>query len=116
MANAPEDNHSNLQPYVRAVYVPSRSAPNLCSCVSFAKWYLYRENEIWGNAGDIKPTSFEPKIDRVVLLREGEWGHTGVVIGITETEVSIIESNYIPCRISERTILIDSPLIRGYKD
>jgi hypothetical protein len=92
---------------------PSLDDAPKCSCVLFARWYLNRE-DIRGIAGAIKPSSQEPKIGSVVLLLEGELGHTAVVIGIEGDDLYLIEANYRSCQITTRQLKMDDKRIRGY--
>ena len=95
-------------------YIPINLEPTSFdpySCISFAKAVLGR-SEKWGNARDIEPNS-EPFVGAIVLTDEGP-GHAGVVIDLTSEEITIIESNWIPGRITERTLKRTDPKIRGY--
>ena len=86
------------------------------SCISFAKSVLgYPQWIKWGNAKEIVPNSDEPSIGTVVILDEGKFGHVAVVIDFTRDEITIIEANWIPGIITERTLKRDNPLIRGYR-
>jgi len=116
---AVEEEQSSFHGYaVEAIYsIPSRSTPKttLCSCVSYAKWYLDREGETWGNAGAIKPVYDEPKIDRIILLHEGKYGHVGIVTDYTEDTVTFTEANYVRCTETARTIEKTDYRIKGYR-
>lgn len=101
--------------FITALSAPYYQKFNSCSCISYSKWYLGRQDEFWGNANTIKPTHDYPNVGDVVLTNEGIYGHAGVVKSIRDGKILIAESNYIPCQVSERWLNIDSPLIRGYK-
>ena len=68
-----------------------------------------------GDAGSIKPNA-DASVNAVVLLREGKYGHAGIVIGLTEDEIIISETNYKPCELSTRTLNRTDPKIRGYRN
>ena len=88
---------------------------NPYSCISFAKSVLGHSQSKWGNASEITPNSDEPSIGAVVLLDEGKFGHIGVVIDFTRTEITITEANWIPGIVTERTLKRNNPKIRGYR-
>lgn len=50
----------------------------------------------------------------LVLLNEGLYGHIALILGIEGENLGIIEANYRKCKVSERTISIFDPKIRGY--
>ena len=108
-----------IVPKIIINYVPVNLKPknfNPYSCISYAKAVLgHSQGEFWGNAKDIKPTSDSPSIGAVVLLKEGKSGHAGVVINFTEEEITITESNYIPGKVTQRTLKRNYPPIQGYK-
>ena len=90
-----------ILPVVIINYIPINLEPtgfDPYSCVSYSKAVLGHSQEKWGNAGDIEPNS-EAFIGAVVLTDEGP-GHAGVVIDLTSEEITIIESNWIPGRIT----------------
>ena len=68
-----------------------------------------------GNAGDIEPTSDQPTVGSVILLKEGLYGHAGVVLDFTDKEITITEANYTPGRVGTRILKRNYELIRGYR-
>jgi hypothetical protein len=105
------------QPFITTQYVPYRNIPEYVkySCVLFAKWYTGHEDEVWGNARDIKATSSEPYVGGYILTNESALGHIVVITRIEGDNLYVIESNYYPGKISERVINRYSPDIRGFK-
>ena len=104
--------------YVVATNSPlkrSQTRYDASSCISFAKWYLGRSGEVWGNAGQIKPSVENPYVGGLVLTREGKFGHVAVITKIEDDTLSVIEANWIPNQISTRSLSSDSPVIRGYR-
>lgn len=105
------------QQFVEPIYAPFsieiHTAPSSCSCVTYAKEVLGRSKEVWGNAWEIKPTTQVPFVGAVIITTEGR-GHVGVVVSVDTTSVTFTESNYKPCAISQRTLLLEDPRIRGY--
>lgn len=93
--------------------LPSLDEAPKYSCVLFARWYLNRD-EIRGIAGAIKPSSQEPKIGSVVLLKEGKLGHVAIVEGIEGDTLYLLEANYISGKITRRQIQKDYDRIKGY--
>lgn len=108
------------QAYVTPVYVPTPLKTYVpppwtyCSCVNFVKAYLGVKDEIWGWAARITPTDTEPQIGDVVLTTEGG-GHAAVITDIKDGMLSITEANYFSCRVTSRTLPMNSSKIRGYK-
>ena len=94
--------------------IPTVPTWTYTSCVEFAKWYLGRQGESWGWAGNIQPTVDTPYVGGLVLTREGS-GHIGVIIAIRRGLIDIVEANYVPGQKTHRTQEIDNPLIRGFK-
>lgn len=90
----------------------------LCSCVGYARTQAPKDLPFPTTARDIIPNSKEPTIGAWVLFKPGGkysyFGHTGVVVEISNTEIRIKEANYIPCKKSERIIPLDDPSILGY--
>lgn len=114
---------TNVEYNQLAAYVLVQNIPHImptpesvyCSCVQFAKWYLGRQNESWGNANQIKPTTDTPYIGGQVLTKEGLYGHLAVITDIRDGKLYLIEANYIPCGRSSRELSLDSSLIRGFR-
>ena len=84
-----------------------------CSCISYVKAVLSIQGSI-GNAKDIQPTTNQPFVGAIVLLKDG-FGHAGIVISHTDKEITITEANYFKCQVSERTLKRTDPKIRGYR-
>lgn len=85
-----------------------------CSCVLYVK-SLINTTERWGYARDVKATSQEPAIGKVVLTKESRLGHVALITEVEETRFKVTEANYHRCKKSERWISKDNPLIRGYR-
>ena len=110
--------------YVEAFYVPTPTKEQELppkwtwdSCVEFAKWFTGHQGEEWGFAGDIEANSRLPVVGGLFLTYEGPFkGHAGVITGITETHILVIEANYISGEVSTRSLSVDSSLIRGYRN
>lgn len=81
-----------------------------CNCVAWAKWYLGRQDESWGYPEDILVKSEGD----VVVTKEGEFGHVAVIDSLSSTSLNLIEANWIPCKVSTRSLSLDDPRIRGY--
>ena len=104
--------------FVQSTNIPltPRQTPKIASsCIEFAKAYLGRSGEKWGNAGDLKPSVDKPYVGGLVLTRESRWGHVAVITRITETHILVVEANYIPGVISTRSLSVDNYLIKGYR-
>lgn len=85
-----------------------------CSCVSVSRLAV---PHIKGNAIDLKPNSFEPKIGSVVLIKFGdmlEEHHTAIIIDETATRLRLFNGNLKPCEFSYSYIKKNDPRIKGY--
>ena len=111
-----EETRSYSDNFVVARYVPYSSEKyNPCSCISYAKWKLGLPQSVyWGNAWEIKSTSSQPYVGGLVITEEAK-GHIGVVLGVNDGSVTITEANFVKCQVTERTIRIDSPFIKGFR-
>lgn len=112
-AEEPPETYSDQ--FLREVYVPkhSQTLDLGSSCILYAKWYLGRSDESWGNAGQIKATSDKPSVGGIVLTTEGS-GHVAIILHIEGSNLLITEANYLPGQISTRSLSLDDPVIRGY--
>lgn len=81
------------------------------SCVLTAK-YMLGVNESWGHAKNMKPNTKSVEVGTVVLFS----GHVAVVKAIEGDTLHIIEANWIPSKLSERSMLISDKSIRGFFD
>ncbi len=60
-------------------------------------------------------TGSVPKVGAIVVTSESAWGHVGMVTGVSESEVTITEMNYIGFGVvSTRTVPISYGAIKGY--
>jgi hypothetical protein len=84
------------------------------NCVMYVKYRMNRLNEAWGVAKYIKPTS-DPYIGGAVLTNEGRFGHVAYITDIKDDTLFLIEANFIPNKISTRSLSLDDPVIRGFK-
>lgn len=85
-------------------------------CVVFVRNFgeLGRD-QVSGYARNTKTNSTEPEIGAVVVTKESSVGHVAIVIGQTDTQIQVVESNYSwNQRISTRWIDKDYSLIKGY--
>lgn len=80
-------------------------------CVTFTKNYLGIYGT-WGNGGSRLSLNSGPEINAVVIFT---YIHDAVVIKVTETTITVIESNYIRRYIiGTRTLNLTDPTIKGY--
>ena len=98
------------QPLIR-----SQEPKTASSCIEFAKAYLGRSGEKWGNARDLKPSVTKPYVGGLVLTDEGRFGHVAVITKIEGKTLYLIEGNWRPNEITTRTLVSDSLLIRGFR-
>ena len=105
------DNFVEARPVLTYVptFIPKKY--NKCSCIQYVKDILGIKGSL-GNAWELEPNA-ELSVGVIVLLDEG-WGHVGLITDYNTETITFSESNYIPCRYSERTINRNDPRIRGY--
>ncbi len=84
------------------------------SCVEYAKWRTGHQNEFWGDAKDLEPTTKNPYTGGIVILAEGS-GHVAVIENIVGKILFISEANYIPGQKTERQIDMSDKSIIGYR-
>jgi len=77
-------------------------------CVPFAR--RVSGVQVRGYAGDIRPNSQEASVGSVALF--AGYGHAAVVTGVNGDSVTIKEANYVPGKITERTV--PKSQLRGY--
>lgn len=97
----------------RKTYPPPKNY-NPCSCVSYARWYSKINVGSIGLAKNHPINSNRAKPGAIVITSESHSGHVAVVLQVNGDEILITEANYKPCQVSQRTLSIYSPLIRGY--
>lgn len=85
-----------------------------CSCVLFAKAYTGINPGSVGLAKYWPVNSPFPVTGAIVVFAGGYTGHVAVVTQVTDTTISLIESNYSRCAITTRTILKTQTNILGY--
>lgn len=86
-----------------AVYLTAYDLPILrptCNCVEFVK-----------SLGVKGIKTNEPIVGGGIRLKEGKVGHWVYIFAIEENDYLIIESNYVPCKITFRRIAKDYKLI-----
>lgn len=66
--------------------------------------------QVRGYAGDVQPNSSEASVGSVALF--AGYGHAAVVTGVNGDSVTIKEANYVPGKITERTV--PKSQLRGY--
>ena len=86
----------------------------LGSCVNYVKFRV-GDTSIWGSAARVQAYDLVPKAGMIVLTYEGIWGHAAYIELVKDGLLYVSETNYYPGQYSERTIPVDSPLIRGFK-
>lgn len=77
-------------------------------CVPFAR--ELSGVQVRGYAGNIRPNSQEASVGSVALF--AGYGHAAVVTGVNGDSVTIKEANYVPGKITERTV--PKSQLRGY--
>lgn len=82
-----------------------------CSCIQAVRKFGVHIPK-GTNAGDLISNA-GPAVGHVVLLKY-DLPHVAVIIGMTETTLTIREGNYEKCAITERIIDQNDPRIRGY--
>jgi len=73
-------------------------------------------DQIKGLAKNNESNSDTPEVGAVIITNESKWGHVGVVLSFTDTEVIIYESN-VPLgseRAGIRTLQLNDDRIIGY--
>lgn len=97
---------------VQARIAPNSSLP-VCSCVLVAKAFTGVTQSI-GNARNWPRNSSVPVVGGVVITNESRAGHVAFITSVSNDEFSVKEGNYEHCKLSTRTIAINSPFILGY--
>lgn len=87
---------------------------SFCSCVTYARYKSGINTGSVGYARNWPINSVTPRPGGVVVTREGRVGHVGVVTSVNDNSINIIEANYVRCRLTERTLPLNSSVIRGY--
>jgi surface antigen len=66
------------------------------TCVIAARNFIGndRNGKIRGGAKNLESNSTEPEIGAVIITSESVYGHTGIVIAITNYTITIYEGNY----------------------
>jgi hypothetical protein len=77
-------------------------------CIPFAR--RVSGVQVRGYAGDVQPNSSEASVGSVALF--SSYGHAAVVTGVNGDSVTIKEANYVPGKITERTV--PKSQLRGY--
>jgi len=90
--------------------------PNIgCSCIQYVKMRLGGISEVWGYPNKMKAYEINPYVGGVVVTTEGPVGHVALIEAIEGTTMTVSEANYVRCKITRRTIEMNSPFIRGYR-
>jgi hypothetical protein len=84
-----------------------------CSCVIWVKAQIGFTRSI-GFARNWPINSHSPSVGAVIITNESRAGHVGLVREVTETTITIEEANYSHCKVTTRTIPINSSVIKGY--
>lgn len=87
---------------------------NVCSCVSYAKWF---------SGIDVGPivyakyhpiNSQTPKVKGLIIFGGSKTGHLAVITAINGDLLTIKESNWIRCQTGTRVIPTSDPTILGF--
>jgi hypothetical protein len=88
------------------------------ACVVFVRDFFQTDRAtVPSLAKALQTNAAQPEIGSIVKTKESRWGHVAIVIDISETTITILESN-VPLgseRINIRTLLLTDPRILGYK-
>jgi len=87
-----------------------------CSCVEWVKAQKGIKRSM-GDAYEWDTPYDKPFVGAVVVTRESDLGHVGIVtdVNLDEGYIVISEKNYAPCTVTHgRKLPINSPLIEGY--
>jgi surface antigen len=84
-----------------------------CSCVLTAK-ALVGYNKTVGMAKYWPRNSDIPTVGGVVVTRESRVGHVAVILAVEQYRIYVKEGNYNRCKVSERWINLNNPVIIGY--
>ena len=106
--------------FISAIYVPTPiklyNPPSwvLSSCIETGKYILGKQGEKWGNARDLEPVKeLLPAPGVIGITNEGD-GHVFIIKSVYNGILSVLEGNYIPGRLSTRSLDIDDPKIKGF--
>ena len=102
----------------KPVYKPKTLSYNPCSCVSYARWKTGINTGPIGYAKNHPINSSTPQVGAIGITTESrgrtDTGHLFVVIAETETTITVSEANLQKCKVSQRVLEKDNPIIRGY--
>ena len=90
-------------------YIPN----NACSCVLFVKAKTGFTQSV-GAARNWPINSQSPLPGGVVITRESSLGHVAYILEVNADSIVVIEGNYSHCKVTTRTIPLNSPIIKGY--
>lgn len=95
--------------------VNSRLGYDPCSCVSFVKFVTGYKEPV-GNARNWPKVLLLPFVGGVVITNESPAGHVAVItqVDFDNETITIVETNYKPCKKGTRTLSMNSPKILGY--
>lgn len=96
---------------VKKGYGLSRS--RACSCVLTAK-ALVGYNKTVGMAKYWPRNTDLPTVGGVVVTKESYAGHVAVILAVEQDRIYVYEGNYNRCKVSERWINLNNPVIIGY--
>ena len=84
-----------------------------CSCVSLSKSLAGFNGQVgWARKWPIN--RHEPAVGEVVVLDESFYGHTAYITEVYKDSFKVTETNYIPCKRSERIIKNNYSKIIGF--
>jgi hypothetical protein len=93
--------------------VPGVSSGRDCSCVLFVKSKTGFSRSI-GYARNWPKNTTAPQVGGVVITNESRAGHVAYITGLNSESIEVIEANYVKCKVSTRTIPLNSKIIMGF--
>ena len=91
-----------------------------CSCVSYIRKMTSFTFPRVSAAKEIPVLNFDPLVGSVALFKPSpqysQFGHVALVIEVASTTFKVSEFNFVPCKITVRTINKNDPLLRGFFD
>jgi len=98
---------------------PSNLTVNFASSSSYCNCYSYvaSQRSIVGGIGLAKyhPVNSQiPRVGAIIVTYESWRGHVGLVTGFDSSQVYIRDANFVPCRLTNRSLALGSSVIKGY--
>lgn len=92
-----------------------QSSYNPWSCVSYVRYKRPDQDEPWGSPNKVQAYPLTPSPGLIVITTEGPVGHAAYIESVASGSMTVSEANYIPGKVTTRTLPIDAPQIRGYR-